>query len=163
MKIVARNFKISSAVYDYVAKKIGRLETHFGAKDISVTLTVEKNVSVAQALARTKKTKSMIKVKESGEDIYSAVDKLYAVLKEKIGRVKSRRIRKTSSRQPVPFPRGEEFHRIQVLTISRKEAMAKLDKTGFRFYLYIDKETGIFSVIYKKEDGVVGIIHPVFE
>ncbi len=163
MKVVAKNFKLSSAVYDYVSKKINRLKKHFGVEDISVTLAVEKNISVAQALVHVKRTRAVIKVKGTGDDIYAAVDKLYVVLKEKIGRIKSQKIRKGQARFSPQLPRGEEFHRIPVLTISRREALHKMDKSDFRFYLYIDKDTGLFSVIYRREDGTTGVIHPVFE
>ena len=107
--------------------------------------------------------RSLIKVKVSAGDAYSAVDKLRAVCKEKAAREKDHRPRGKRRKTPESPVFRETVRRVSVSIMARRQALEKMLSSGYNFWMYIDKDTGLFTVLYQRDDGSTGVIHPIFE
>jgi len=163
VKILATNFDLTDSLEKYILKKFSPFKEKMHLENISITLSKVKNVSTVQFLGRVPHVKQIIKIKQQADDMYQAVDKVHASVKEKINRVKTiYEKRKKRGKTPVQNF-SEEGKRISIITMSRWEALNKMEKNNYNFWLFVDKETGVFTVIYKKEDKEIAYLYPVFE
>ena len=91
------------------------------------------------------------------------MDKLRNVCKEKLARVKVKKTGKRRTAAPVPAPRKEKIRKVRVSLMSRQEAMDKMTGRNYNFWLFVDRDTGVFTALYRKENGQVRVAHPVFD
>ncbi len=164
MKIVVKNFKLTEAFEKHVHSKMAGIEKKFSLSDVTITVSKEKTSSAAQFLgAPAHSAGGTMKIKCSAIDAYAAVDKLRNVCKEKLARVKVKKAGKRRTAEPVPAPQKEKIRRVRVSLMSRQEAMDKMTGRNYNFWLFVDRDTGVFTALYRKEDGQVCISHPVFD
>jgi len=163
VKILATNFEMTDSLESYILKKFSPFEEKMHLENISITLSKTKSISTVQFLGKVPHAKQIVKIKQSADDMYQAVDKVHSSVKEKINRVKTI-YEKRKKRVKFPVENfSEEGKRISIIPMSRWEAFNKMEKNNYNFWLFVDKETGVFTVIYKKEDGEVAYLYPVFE
>lgn len=163
MKIIGDNVEVSDSLRQYIEAKLEGFEEIIDMANASVSVTVGKKVSTIAFLGHSLREKKFIKVRANNHDIYAACDKLHDILKEKLKRIK------TLPRKKNPIGK-EEFafsqsppHEIVVKVMSRNEALRKMSEMDFNFWLYVDKDTGRFAAMYKRDDGSVDVLYPVFE
>lgn len=162
MKIVAKNFRLTDSLKEYVQKKLGYFQKHFGISNITVTLSREKKNSTAQFLGTFSKTNTLVKVRASDSSVYAVIDKVYSICKVKVSRLKDYNLRKKRAGLRTFLIPAETVRRVSVSLMSRQRALEKMS-LGIRFWLYTDKDTGLFTALYRKDDGHIEVIHPVFE
>ncbi|MFH1352073.1 MAG: HPF/RaiA family ribosome-associated protein [bacterium] len=169
MKIVAKNFSLTEPLKEYALKKLGYFQQRFGISNITVTLSQEKKNSTAQFLGTFSKTNALVKVKASDNTMYAVIDKVYSICKVKLSRTKNQTLQNTHAlrkkRKGIrAFEEPAETMRsVPVTLMSRELALEKMLRSKYHFWLYTDKDTGLFTVLYKSGDGQICVIHPVFE
>ena len=169
MKIVAKNFRLTEPLKEYALKKLDYFQKHFGISNITVTLSREKKNSTAQFLGTFSKTNALVKVRASDSTMYAVIDKVYSICKVKLHRTKNQTLRNTYALQKKRKglrtfgSLSETMRRVPVSLMSRQQALEKMLRSKYHFWLYTDKDTGLFTALYKREDGLVEAIHPVFE
>jgi len=169
MKIVAKNFRLTEPLKEYARKKLDYFRKRFGISNITITLSQEKKNSTAQFLGTFSKTNALVKVKASDNTMYAVIDKVYSICKVKLRRTKNQTLRNAYALQKkrkdiraLSAP-AETMRRVTVSLMSRQKALEKMMRSKYHFWLYTDKDTGLFTVLYEREDGLLGVIHPVFE
>jgi len=163
VKIVAKNFRLTDSLKEYARKKLGYFQKHFGISNITVTLSKEKKNSTAQFLGTFSKTHTLIKVKASADSVYAVIDKVYSICKVKVSRAKDYNLRKKRKDIRAFAIPAETGRRVPVSLMSRQLALEKMQRSKYHFWLYTDKDTGLFTALYRKDDGRIEVIHPVFE
>ena len=169
MKIVAKNFILTEPLKEYALKKLDHFRSHFGISNITVTLSQAKKNSTAQFLGTFSKTGALVKVKTSDNTMYAVIDKVYSICKVKLSRTKNQTLQNTHALRKKRKGIGafetdaETMRRVPVTLMSRQFALEKMLRSKYHFWLYTDKDTGLFTVLYKSGDGLIDVIHPVFE
>ena len=51
--------------------------------------------------------------------------------------------------------------RFEVKPMAVEDAIAQMDMLGHSFFLFVNAETGITSVVYRRNDGKIGMLEPV--
>lgn len=91
MTISGHHVELTSALKDYAASKLSRVEKHFDhITSMDVILSVDKLVQKAEAVIRTSGAK-LFAIAES-EDLYAAIDKLSDKLDRQIVRHKEKHL-----------------------------------------------------------------------
>jgi len=164
VKVVTKNFKLTEAFEKHVHSKMDSIEKKFGLDEVTITVSQEKNSSMAQLIGAAPHLKGgTIKVKCSAYEAYAAVDKLRNVCKDKLSRVKEK---KSGTRKIIESdspPEKEKIRTVRVSVMSRQEALDRMIGRDYNFWLFVDRETGIFTALYRKENDQLGIAHPVFD
>jgi len=163
VKVVTKKFKLTEAFEKHVHSKMAGIEKKFSLSDVTITVSKEKTSATAQFLGISAHSGAMMKIKCSAIDAYAAVDKLRNVCKEKLARVKVKKTGKRRTAAPVPAPRKEKIRKVRVSLMSRQEAMDKMTGRNYNFWLFVDRDTGVFTALYRKEDGDICVSHPVFD
>ncbi len=115
---------------------------------------------------------TVIRAETRNETIENAIDDCLDKIKGQIERYKSkihRSDKKTNEPEPMPEGAEAEFVIPNILRrkrfsnsapMSEEEAIEKMELIGHGFFLFNNRDTGRFSVAYKREDGFYGIIEP---
>jgi putative sigma-54 modulation protein len=128
-------------------------------KDKKIEVTIPTKVAIFRAEAKDK-------------DMYVAIDVVYTKLISQLQRMKTRLSRKNNR---VKFSKAFEIEQIQqeesqresvvvktksidVGSLDVEEAASQMDLLGHNFFIYKDSDSNKFSVLYRRDDGQLGLI-----
>lgn len=181
--IRGENIEVTSALKDYVEKKIGRLDRYFDAppvSDVNVTLRVirdDHSVEVTIPLPGV-----ILRGEETNTDMYAAIDLVVDKLERQIRKHKTkinrkfrqdgsiRTLFKDSDSPDVPelteSDSGDDSIEIvrkkkfDLKPMDEEEAVLQMDMLGHNFFVFSNALTNQVNVVYKRRDGRYGLIEP---
>lgn len=177
MKInyVGKNINIRDNFKDEVNKKLSRIEKYFD-KDIEAkaTFSAHGNFNTAEVTIWLKKG-TILRAEETSDDMLSSVDRVIDALERQIRKYKtklqSRKQGESIRYDEIPSdettiakdhePRVAKVKKIGLKPMFIEDAIMQMDLLGHDFFVYLDAETELVSVIYKRNDGDYGLIEQV--
>ena len=177
--VKTRHTTIHTDVKDYAEDKVGKVARILNGLALSteVELWHERNRSIGEhEIAEvTLFTKGhVLRARESGSDMKSAIDKVAAKLERQARRFKERVVDRHAggkgaqsvSDLPVASDEEEEIRASIVMTksvdlkpMSEEEAILQLELLGHDFFLYASEVDGGLNVLYRRRDGDYGLLH----
>lgn len=175
------NIAVTSALEEYVDKKIGRLTRYFDGdadKDIHVTMAVE---GIDHRVEMTVYVHGVIfRAEETTADMYASIDFVTDTLEQQVQRYKEKinhrfrerglrtRIKQTVMNGGFPLREETEEDEPQLVRVKRfpikpmdvEEAMMQMDLLGHDFYVFTNADTEEVNVVYKRKNGDYGLIEP---
>ena len=174
INIKSRNLEVTTAIREYLEKKLTKLEKLIDADEALVTLSVTKErrrVEVTIPL----KNGIILRGAEEGYDMYASIDSVAEKLESQIRRYKTRLSRKGHG-----TARGAEFNamvnqppaeeeeselpvkvkRFPVKPIPVEEAIMQMNLLGHNFFVFQNADTGNVNVVYRRNDGDFGLLEP---
>lgn len=175
MKITITGRKCSprDSFKEHAEKKLAKIERFFGSEaEAKVTVTVEKS---SQNVEITVNNNGMVfRAQERAENMNEALDKCVDTLIRQIRKNKTRIEKKLRSSNFDAFAEDSsvaeevDFELVRTKKIvvkpeSVEEAILQMNLVGHQFYMFLDEETGLISVVYRRNDGGYGLITPEVE
>ena len=184
--VTGRKMPVTDALREYAEEKIGNSMKVMDIDPLvaEVVLFVEKNPAnprpaVCEVTLRTKG--HIIRVEESEEDMYAAIDvaaaKVVRQLRKYKTKVVDRKLRAADEtiRMAEPAAAGEldvdglmqelaaddEVVRVKTIEfepLTEEEALVKIDLLGHDFFAYTDRDSGMVNVLYRRDDGGYGLL-----
>ncbi len=168
-----KNHRIEDALRSRLEKKVAKLEKYFHEKDevdVQVRLSEEKggrNIAEITIVS----AGDIIRAEDITNDMFMSVDNALNKIERQIYRHRKKfeaRLRKGSLDSVEPEIASEpefsgELVRTKHFTMKPMEvedAIAQMDMLGHVFFLFINAENGITSVVYKRDDGNYGLLEP---
>lgn len=173
--IKGKNLEVTEALRRYAEQKvskIGKLGLDFN--ELEVRLAVERNPSIKEnqkvdlTLAGNGR---LLRAAESDVDMYAAIDKATDKMLRQIKKFHGKQIDRTQSTESVGLnkARAEEKQvggsipivrtkRVTLEPLMPEEAVLQMDMLGHDFFVFLNAETDRVSVVYRRDDGSVGII-----
>ncbi len=187
MKLVihGKNIEITEAIREYVQQKIEKAVNHFQGitNQVDVHLSVARNprINPKQAAEVTIYANgNVIRAEESSESLYASIDLVADKISRQLRKYKERRQDQKTHAQTVidgevpqqvvtdligdrtPELPNEvvrtKYFAMPPMTLS--EALEQLQMVGHDFYMFRNSETGEINVIYERNHGGYGVIHP---
>jgi len=186
--VTGRKMPVTDALREYAEEKIGHsmkvMDIH--PLDAEVVLLAEKNPAnpnpaVCEVTLRTKG--HIIRVEESEEDMYAAIDvaaaKVVRQMRKYKTRVIDRKIRasiEAVASQPAAADgtdldelmdelAGEDeivrVKEIEFVPMTEEEALINIDLLGHDFFAFTDRDTNLVNVLYRRDDGGYGLLRQV--
>ena len=184
IKVTGRKMPVTDALRDYAVEKVGNAINVMQAKptDCEVVLLFEQNPAnprpaVCEVTIFMKG--HIVRVEEAEEDMYAAIDvaaaKVLRQLRKYKTKVVDRKIRATetvrevSANEEMNIPElmeelaaeDEEIVRVKEVNftpLTEEEALIQIDLLGHDFFGYIDRDTNVFSILYRRADGGYGLL-----
>ena len=180
--VTGRKMPVTDALRMYAEEKIGNSMKvmDINPLDAEVVLHVEKNPAnatpdICEVTLRTKG--HIVRVEESEEDMYAAIDVAAAKVLRQLRKFKTRVLdRKVRADAAAPvgefdpdslmaeFTADEEVVRVkemQFQPLTEEEALVQIDLLGHDFFAYIDRDTNLVNVLYRRTGGGYGLLKQV--
>lgn len=175
VQITAKNLELTDALKDYVKKKMTRIEKYFDyVLDISVVLEIQKNVHTAEILVNAKGV--FLKGLERSEDLYASIDLAVDKIERQLAKYKEKLKEKTSNEPSAAgtfklniFETGSFDEDAPKIIISKEmpakpmdveEAVMQMNLLNKNFFVFKNAQTDEVNVVYKRDDGNIGLIQP---
>ncbi len=174
ISISGKNLEISDYLRDLVEKKVSKLERYFPQDaEAQVTLSVEKSRHIVEVTIPYEGV--IIRGEEMTGDMYASIDNVLDKLEKQIIRHRTRlekNLRADAFRYDEPLfggsydeaeeegPRIVRVKRFNIKPMSEEEAMMQLELLGHSFYVFVNSDTNLMNVLYKRNDGDYGLIEP---
>lgn len=188
--VAGRRMTVTDALKDYAEEKIGAAMKvmDISPLDAEIVLSVEKNPAnprpcCCEVTLRTKG--HTIRVEEREEDMYAAVDVAAAKVVRQMRKYKTRvidaKVRSGEKRpasgdlatsENVDFDalmeelsaQDQEIVRVKEVSfapLTQEEALVEIDLLGHDFFAYVDRDTNLVNVLYRRNDGGYGLLKQV--
>ncbi|MCT1902296.1 ribosome hibernation-promoting factor, HPF/YfiA family [Oceanobacillus sojae] len=179
--IRGENIEVTSAIREYVEKKISKLERYFDSapiSDVHVNLSVyndEQRIEVTIPM-----TNLLLRAEVQHIDLYAAVDLAVDKLERQIRKYKTKINRKfkqngspkhafaelekearlateENNESDIEIVRTKRFN---LKPMDSEEAILQMDMLGHAFFVFTNDQSGDTNVVYKRRDGKYGLIEP---
>ncbi len=166
---------LTDAIKDYSEKKLQKIAKYFDDHlDVHVNLNVEKNMHIAEIFVNVKGM--FLKGIEKSEDMYAsidlAVDKIERQLVKYKGKLHTRKSAENravmddlklnvydySEDNAIDAPQVVITKSLPAKPMDIEEAIMQMDLMNKNFFVFRNAENSEINVVYKRDDGKVGLI-----
>lgn len=179
MKIdfTGRGFEITNRIRNFAESKLERIKKHLDEiQDVGVVLSVEKYRNKAEI--KFQSGKRSFHGAEETADMFQSIDKVVDKLESQVRKHKEKLTAKKRhttesirhngealAEPVVSHGGGEEELRVirserPLTPMNLDEALEELDKLNHNFIIFRDSDSERVNVVYRRDDGNVGLIDP---
>ena len=167
--ITGKNIEVTEGLRAAIEDKLGKLDKYFVKEaEVTVTLSVEKERQKIEVTIPVKG--NIIRSEQTSSDMYVSIDLVEEVIERQLKKYKSKIIQ--SKQNAAAFTQSyidndyEEESEIKIVRSKRfgikpmdaEEACIQMELLGHNFYVFLNGETGEINIIYKRNDGNLGLI-----
>ncbi|MCA1690748.1 MAG: ribosome-associated translation inhibitor RaiA [Actinobacteria bacterium] len=178
--IRSRHMDVPDALRTAAHEKVIRLTRHLDGWDTAeVHFLEERNPRISEKEVCEVTLRGhghVIRAKAASADPFTAVDRVVDKLAHQVEKLKSRQSRKASHRRPpvesvLPGDHDEDededadgsgrivkIKRFHLKPMTPEEAVLQMELTGHTFYFFSNADSGVPAVVYRRNDGDVGLI-----
>lgn len=174
--IRGENISVTTALRDYIEKKVSKLERYFDSpinSDVHVNLKVYNDTQSIEITIPMQHL--LLRGEEEHADMYAAIDLVVEKLERQVRKYKTRVNRKARQNSGVNqmfatavetvTETDEDFEVVRTKRFNLKpmdvtEAILQMDMLGHNFFVFSDAETSSTNVVYRRRDGKYGLIEP---
>ncbi|HFQ5621852.1 TPA: ribosome-associated translation inhibitor RaiA [Streptococcus pneumoniae] len=172
--IRGENLEVTEAIRDYVVSKLEKIEKYFQPEqelDARINLKVyrEKTAKVEVMIPLGSIT---LRAEDVSQDMYGSIDLVTDKIERQIRKNKTKIERKNKNKvatgQLFTDALVEDSNVVQSKVVRSKqidlkpmdleEAILQMDLLGHDFFIYVDVEDQTTNVIYRREDGEIGLL-----
>lgn len=172
--IRGENLEVTEAIRDYVVSKLEKIEKYFQPEqelDARINLKVyrEKTAKVEVTIPLGSIT---LRAEDVSQDMYGSIDLVTDKIERQIRKNKTKIERKNKNKvatgQLFTHALVEDSNIVQSKVVRSKqidlkpmdleEAILQMDLLGHDFFIYVDVEDQTTNVIYRREDGEIGLL-----
>ena len=172
--IRGENLEVTEALRDYVVSKLEKIEKYFQADqelDARVNLKVyrEKTAKIEVTIPLGSIT---LRAEDVSQDMYGSIDLVTDKIERQIRKNKTKIERKNRNKKstsqlftdavveevevtPAKVVRSKQ---IDLKPMDLEEALLQMDLLGHDFFIYTDVEDNTTNVLYRREDGDIGLL-----
>ena len=177
--ITGRRMPITDPIRAYAEEKIGNSMKVMDINPLTaeVVLQVEKNPAnptPAKCEVTMRARGHIIRVEETDENMYAAIDVAAAKVLRQLRKYKTRIIDKKIADAPAKagakldidglmqeLSADDEVVRVKELVLeplTEEEALVQIDLLGHDFFAYIDRDTNAVNILYRRDTGGYGLL-----
>ena len=166
--ITGRHLELTDNLKKYAEEKIGKFKKYFNnISDVAITLSVEKYRHKAEVLLKVNGI--MMQAESITEEMYSSIDEVVEKLERQIKKYKEKSVSRRKGEEKTPvFPEPGEITPLiikkksfNIKPMSPEEAALQIGLLDKNFFVFTNASSGSINVLYKREDGNLGLIEPV--
>jgi putative sigma-54 modulation protein len=179
LQITGKNVKLIPSARGYIERKLDKLNRHLPhIIECKVEISEEKTRSPEQrfvAQVTVDSSGTLLRGEERGDDLFTAIDRVVAVMDRQIERYKGKLYDKGRGNS---FARSEfksetgideseqkiaKVKRFSVNSMTAVDAIEQMELLGHDFFLFFNADTDRLNLLYRRKEGDYGLIEPVFE
>ena len=174
--ITSKNTELSPEVRRYVERKLGKLNRHLpNIIESKVEIFEEKTRSPQQRFVvqvTVDSSGTLLRGEERGEDLFTAIDKVAAIMERQAERFKGKLYKKgrgsslardgfNEEIEPMSPPRKVvKVKQFVIKPMSVEEAIEQMELLSHNFFLFFNADSEKLNLVYQRKDGNYGLIEP---
>ena len=166
-EIFGKNLKVTDGMRNAIESALQKYDTYFPE---NTKATIKMSVVHAEHICEitVPYCKAIVRVEQRSGDMYTSIklatDKLARRMRKH--KTKIEKMWKSSEDSEYNIPSLEEELESKVVKTKRfelkpmpvEEAILQMQMLGHTFYVFLDEDTGMVSVVYLRKDGEIGLI-----
>lgn len=169
--ITGKNVEITEGLRAAVEDRLAKLEKYFTAEtEVLVTLSVEKDRKKIEVTIPLKH--KIIRSEQVSNDMYVSIDLVEEVIERQLKKYKNKIVdrkqgggnffkdeflEKEYDEEEVNIMRTKRF---EVKPMYPEDAAVQMELLGHNFFVFMNAETELITVVYKRKGGTYGLIEP---
>lgn len=173
IEIIGTNYTPSNQLKELIGKKAAKLDRFFSDGDTAKFVCSQVKGKDRFTLEATIYFNgNMLRVEETSDNIYDNVYVIIPKIERMIRKYRTKLDKKLKedafsekflASEDVPLkPEVVKNKKFGLKPLSKDDAISELELLDHDFYLYLNENTGMVNVAYKRKDGNVGIIECVY-
>jgi len=171
--IIERNYQASDKLKEIIEKKVSKLDRYFDEDSVCKMFLKKEGKSYKMEITIEYKG-NFIRADLLGENFYDNIDILLPKIEKQIYKHRTKlekKLKVTAFKEKNIFNFSEEELKPDVLVktknfvmepMSIDEAISELDLIGHNFYVFLEEKTNALRVLYRRDDGNIGMIVPKY-
>lgn len=174
--IKGKNMDVSDPLQRYAEKKVEKLEKYFPTlREATVTQSVQKNSHIVEVTLEGEGI--LFRGEERTDSMYASIDLVVEKLETQLKRFKGKLQERSHPNEPpkehitsapesetpeteIETPQIVRTKQISMKPMSPEEAAEQMEMLNHDFYLFLNSENNLISLIYKRHDGNYGLLEP---
>jgi len=169
--ITARHIKQTKPLTNYVEEKVGRAQRYFDHIIwAQVVLAIEKKAHTCEVVIHA--SHQTFRALARGQDLYAAVDLASDRIDGQLRKFKER-LRGHHKKGLTAIPLLAEdlngppeipvsvVKQVPLRPMTKEEAAQEMERIGYVFWMFMDKDSRQVNVIYRRMDDTFGLLQPV--
>ena len=169
--ITGKNLTVTEDLKNRIEKKLGKMDRYFRQEvDATVRLTQEQNLRYIAEITITVGG-IMLRAEETSDDIIKSADRAVDKIERQIRRHRTKLEKRLHEEVVIQAEETENsveeesqelvrVKRFEMKPMTVEDAILQMDMLGHSFFLFQNSETGITSVVYRRNDGNIGMLEP---
>lgn len=168
--IYFKNYAKDEKVKDYIEKRVQKLEKYF-PRDYQANIVISELRGLTTTEITLHVASTYLRVETTDKDVRTAFDK--AIDKMEIQLKKFKNKLQSRLNDSIRYEMEEEIveeeenkivrsKKFGVKPMSPEEASLQMELLGHMFFVFLNADTEVINVIYKRKDGQYGLIEPEF-
>ena len=173
IEFTARNYDISEHLKKVATSKLDKLDKYFDGKDTFAKVCFKKESSSLTTEVMLDYAGKFVRATATSDNFYDNLDAVLPKLEGQIRKYRTRfdkHAKNSAYIDDALFDDGkyeksasykivkEKHFALRPMTV--EEACAELELLGHSFYVFLDAKTNTVQVLYKRNDGDLGLIEP---
>lgn len=171
INISGKHMEVSDAFSRLIEKKLKKLNKYFEDSTIvKIVLSSQKKLYTMEATILFDGI--ILRAEETSNDMYATINKVTKKLEKQIHHHRSRlekRLRQGAFLGVVPYEATDaasqnivKIKRFPIKPIDIDEATMQMNLLDHSFFVFVNAETSTINVIYKRQDGDIGLLEPEY-
>ncbi len=168
--ITGKNLEVTDGLREAVEERLSKLDRYFTADTpADVTLSVEKDRKKIEVTIPIKG--NIIRSEQVSSDMYVSIDLVEEVIERQLKKYKNKIIDKkhaTGSFKQEFIDKEFEDEEVDIIRTKHfevkpmypEDACIQMELLGHSFFVFMNADTDLVSVVYKRKDGTYGMIEP---
>ena len=170
IRIITKKFTLTDDVREWIEKKLKKLDKFF-PEDTEATVALS-STKIGERIELTiYRNGSIFRSEVSDKDYKCALDTAMENIERQIRKNRTRLEKKNHMKKEMfaqeELSEAEEeiavakVKRFEMHAMTVEEAILQMNLLNHGFYMFLNSETGIYNVVYKREDNQYGVIEPI--
>lgn len=172
IKYISKNYKISDKLKDIIEKKLQKLEKYF-TKDTTVKVACSEQNDVCKLEVTVNSSGLFIRSEVASDNMYNNIDLAMPKLERQIVKNNKKYKSKFADKEIASVfefleeepeftsPKVVKKKTFELDPMTIEDAEAYMEAVGHSFYVFLNAETGEINVLYKRNDGNLGLIEAI--
>lgn len=171
---LGKNYKVGDNLKEMSEKKLSKLEKYF-AEDIEAKITYSQEGNSEKAEVTILIPGIVLRAEQVSDDIRNSLDRVVDSLESQIRKYKTKLQKRYNSGKTIRFENIESHEekaqeakkivkvkKFGLKPMDAEEAILQMELISHDFFVFLDSETDLVKVVYKRKDGNYGLLEPDF-
>ena len=172
-EITIRNCTVSEKLKELTEQKLKKLDKYFGGSGAAAKVVFKKEASTLTVEVMLDYSGKFVRATASGDNFYDVIDEVLPKIEGQIRKFRTKfdkNHKNSAYKESALFDNGryeeketgkivkEKAFTLSPMTVD--EAKEEMELLGHSFYVFLEAKSGTVQVIYKRNDGDLGLIEP---